>query len=151
MNKAELEAEIAAKAYAVVQTVQEPDAVKEAAGVTMYMTNVMERTGDNRLQGRNIGWYVVDEGGPAEAAFYRDTVQVANDKYQAELTFLKNRGLWETIQVVQRSENHDWLIARCLKIVDGVSTPPVGEIVHVMAYYNDQGQPQYCELQNFSG
>lgn len=87
MDKAELLADLAAKGLRVVNIEQVADAVKEAAGVTSYIANVMEQRGDT-ITGRNIGFYVLDEGEPAEAAFYRDLPQQKNVARDVMLTYL---------------------------------------------------------------
>ena len=73
MNKAELLADIEAKSLKVVAILEEQDAVKNGANVRSYIANVMEQNGD-RVQGRNIGFYTIDEGTPDEVAYYRDQV-----------------------------------------------------------------------------
>lgn len=87
MNKAEMLADLAAKGLRVINVEQIADSVKEAAGVTSYIANVMEQRGDT-ITGRNIGFYVLDEGDPGEAAFYRDLPQPKNVARDAVLTYL---------------------------------------------------------------
>lgn len=87
MDKAELLADLAAKGLRVINVEQIADGVKEAAGVTSYIANVMEQRGDT-IAGRNIGFYVLDEGDPAEEAFYRDLPQQKNVARDAMLTYL---------------------------------------------------------------
>lgn len=71
MTKSELLTDVEAKVLRVVSTIEEPDAAKNAVNVKQYITHVLEQDG-LVVRGRNIGWYVVDEGLPTEAAFYRD-------------------------------------------------------------------------------
>lgn len=71
MLKQELLNDIAAKGLRVVSTIEEPDTAKNAVGIKQYLTHVMEQDGDV-VRGRNIGWYVFDEGLPTESAHYRD-------------------------------------------------------------------------------
>lgn len=87
MNKVELLADLSAKGLRVVNVEQVSDSVKEAAGVNTYNANVMEQRGDT-ITGRNIGFYVLDEGQPAEAAFYRDLPQPKNVARNAMLAYL---------------------------------------------------------------
>jgi hypothetical protein len=78
MTKAELLADIEAKSLKVVAVAEEVDSVKNTAGVRSYMANVMEQNGDS-VQGRNIGFYTIEEGLPAEVAYYRDVVAIKKD------------------------------------------------------------------------
>ena len=90
MTKADILADIEAKSLKVVAVAEEPDAVKNAAGVKQYIANVLEQNG-GVVQGRNIAFYVVDEGGAGEAAYFRDVVtpkSVARDAVQTYLNGL---------------------------------------------------------------
>lgn len=73
MDKTELLADITAKSLKVVSTTEEIDVAKNNAGVRSYITNVIEQNGE-RVTGRNIGWYTIDEGTANEKAFYRDQI-----------------------------------------------------------------------------
>lgn len=78
MNKAELLADIEAKALKVVKTIEEPDEARNQAGVKMYYTDIMEQNGE-RVVGKGIGWYTINEGTPEEEAHYRDKPQPKKD------------------------------------------------------------------------
>lgn len=78
MNKTQLLADLTSKVLKVVQTTEEIDSVKNTAGIRQYVTNVMEQAGEN-VQGRNIGWYTINEGEATEEAFYRDIVTTKKD------------------------------------------------------------------------
>lgn len=89
MTKAEILADIEAKSIKVVAVAEEPDAVKNEAGIKQYIANVLEQKGDV-VQGRNIAFYVVDEGLAGEVAYFRDVVTPKNVARDAVQTYLNN-------------------------------------------------------------
>ena len=91
MNKAELLAEIDLKVLKVVKTTEEVDTDKNSANIKQYITNVMEQVGD-KVHGRNIGWYTIDEGLPTEAAYFRDVVSTKRD-FQDKFTTMLNQAV----------------------------------------------------------
>lgn len=116
MTKAELLADIAAKSLKVVAVAEEVDAVKNAAGVRQYMANVMEQRADS-VQGRNIGFYVINEGEAGEAAYYRDVVTPKNAARTLVEAYLETKRpatfLWYQILDV----NEDQRVAK-VKVID---------------------------------
>lgn len=78
MNKAELLTKLEDNAVKVVKVNEEVDPVKNEAGVKSYTANIMEET-DAGAVVRNVGFYVIDEGEPAERAFLRDAVKTKRD------------------------------------------------------------------------
>lgn len=87
MTKAQILADIEAKSLKVVAVEEELDAVKNAAGIKQYIANVLEQSGD-RVSGRNVAFYIIDEGGAGEAAYYRDVVTPKNVARNAVQTYL---------------------------------------------------------------
>lgn len=81
-------ADIEGKVLKVVSTVEETDVTKNEAGVRMYMTHVMEQSGET-VSGRNIGWYTINEGEANEEAFYRDLVKPKNTIRDVIFDYLK--------------------------------------------------------------
>jgi hypothetical protein len=73
MTKAELLADIEAKADGVVLATE---LVETVGAVNRYVTNVFttgeDSDGGPIAQKRNVSWYVYDEGGAGEAAYYGD-------------------------------------------------------------------------------
>lgn len=107
MKKIELIAELQAKGLRVISVAEELDNVKNAAGVTQYIAHVMEQSGD-RVQGRNIGFYVFDEGQPGEAAYYRDIVTPKNAARDLVATYMETLRpttyLWYRINDVDEAQ-----------------------------------------------
>lgn len=91
MNKTELLADIAAKAYngwyklTTGQTVVGDDAV----GITEYVANYLENVGGTWTK-RNIGFYVYDEGGASEEAFYRDQPRQKDTARDSLITYIES-------------------------------------------------------------
>lgn len=106
MNKAELLADIESKALKVVSTTEEVDAIKNAANVKQYLTNVMEQNGDS-VRGRNIGWYTIDEGSAQEQAFYRDVVVPKSVARDAVVAYLKTKSPTPYIRFTIESVNEE--------------------------------------------
>jgi hypothetical protein len=78
VNKKKLLADITARVRRVIETVQEPDSVKAAAGVTVYRTEAMDVINGN-LEGKTIIWYVLDEGQASEEAYYKKPPSSSTD------------------------------------------------------------------------
>lgn len=88
MNKAQLLADLDSKVLRVVGVTQQEDPAKAAAGITVYVANVLQITQAGQAQGRNVGFYVLDEGDPGEAAFYKDSIGTSAADYAAAVTYL---------------------------------------------------------------
>lgn len=73
MTKQELLNDIQSKVIVIISTDLQSDSIKEASGITSYISNVLIKEGD-KYHAKNIGFYVVDEAGPSEEAFYRDYI-----------------------------------------------------------------------------
>lgn len=87
MLKADLIADLTAKNLRVINTTKASDPTKEAAGVNTYIANVLEQDGEI-VFGRNIAFYVVDEGLATEAAYYKDIPISKNSARTAMENFL---------------------------------------------------------------
>lgn len=87
MTKAELLNNLTAKSLRLVSIVEEADTVKNAAGIKQYIANVMEQNGES-VYGRNIGFYVFNEGEATETAFLRDQPVAKSQVRSAALTYL---------------------------------------------------------------
>lgn len=88
MTKAELLADLASKVLRVVSTTQQADAAKEAAGITTYVANVLQITQGGTAQGRNVAFYVLDEGEAGESAHYKDAIGTSAADYAAAVQYL---------------------------------------------------------------
>lgn len=97
MTKDELIADLGTKAVAVYNVQPQEDAVKAAAGITVYAAQVMELQGVDQLVGRTIGFYVLGEGTEQEQAFYKDTISLPKDKNTLGMAYLASKVLDGTI------------------------------------------------------
>lgn len=144
MTKQELLDEITSKALKVVNTFEEPDDTKNAAGVKMYITHVMEQNG-TQVKGRNIGWYTIDEGTAQEAAFYRDTVNTKNVARDAVITYLTSKVTDGTfVRFSLKSVDEDDRSARATAVKsngDGTASE-----VNLFVYKNGNDPIQHLEL-----
>lgn len=86
MTKQELITDIKSKVLKVILIVEEADTAKNAAGVRMYLANVLEQKGETCV-GANKGFYVVDEGLPTERAYYREQVSRKNVVLDAAIAY----------------------------------------------------------------
>ena len=117
MTKAELLTDIEAKSLKVVAVTEEPDAVKNSAGIKQYIANVLEQDGE-KVAGRNIGFYVVDEGEPTETAYVRDIVRPKNQARDAVQTYLNGLVPATYIRVSLSSVDEEQKSARATALKD---------------------------------
>lgn len=149
MNKAELQADIASRAIAVIVDAQ----LEETVGnVNKYRSNVLERSaGKDRATARNIGWYVVDEGQAGEAAYYRDDESLS----QSEQTLLDNyldtiRGPgndFQEVTILRTNRAERYSIARAYtQRTQGGDTNEVYILINFVS-----GSFRYSTITNFGG
>lgn len=143
MNKSELLADIQAKSLKVVSTIEEADAAKNAAGVKMYMTHVMEQRGDV-VQGRNIGWYTLDEGTAQEQAFYRDQVVAKNNARDAVIAYMKTLSPATYIRFSVLEVNEEIRSARVAVVKDNKDGTATEK--HVFVFKNGTNPITHVEL-----
>lgn len=113
MTKAELLQDLSSRVLRTISVVEESDEVKNAAGVRMYMANVLNlERGD--VRGQNVGFYVIDEGQPEEQAYYRDK---AGSKLalQAETVAFIATLPYEKVQILEIDDDNEFVIARAFK------------------------------------
>jgi len=134
MTKAELLADIDAKVLKTVKVFEEPDSDKNAAGVKMYIANVMEQKGDT-ITGRNIGFYTINEGQAGEEAYYRDQVNPKNVAQAAVEAYLAGQAL---VRVVNMQVNEEKRFAVCEVVVDNGNSTASKETWFV---YKDGANP----------
>ena len=124
MNKIQLLADIESKVLKVVATKEEADEVKNAVGVKMYITHIMEQNGES-VSGRNIGWYTIDEGTAEEQALFRDKVTPKNVARDAVIAYLDGLTPATFIRHTLGAINEENLSARASVVVnngDGTGT-----------------------------
>lgn len=99
MNKTELLQDLSTK---VIKMIGTPVMNAEAHGLREYTQRVLEQQGHERAGVRTIAFTVVDEGDPAEAAYYRDSIALPkgdNDSAMAYLAGLVSTGAIDRFQV----------------------------------------------------
>lgn len=87
MNKAELIADIKSR---VITTIGDPVLKADVSGVKTYVQTVLSPEGVNKANERNIAYIIVDEGGPGERAYYRDTSHLDRDDREKAATYMGN-------------------------------------------------------------
>lgn len=140
MNKTELLADLANKVLRVISTAVQPDPAKESAGINTYATNVLDFN-DGTPTGRTIGWYVLDEGTPQEAAYYKDTVATPMPFYFDALGYLNGLG-YHKFKVTERHVELGYALADVWEEnTDGTLTKKA-----VMIYYTPEGTQGHKEI-----
>lgn len=137
MTKAEFLAILAARGLRLIQTEQVPDPPKESANVNHYMAHMMEQKGEI-VQGRNIGFYVFDEGTAQEAAFPRDLLVTKNQARDAMQTYLDGLVPGTYIRTEIQSVNEDQTYGTAKALKDNADST-VSEVR--LLIWKDAGQP----------
>lgn len=87
MNKTELLADLQSR---VIRLIGAPQLKTDVDGVRTYIQTVLALEGVDKAADRNVAFYVVDEGQPGEAAYYRDTVHRQTDDKEKAVTYMGN-------------------------------------------------------------
>lgn len=141
MTKQELLADIDTRVIRTVSITQEPDATKEAAGITTYVANVLNLN-KGKAVGQNIGFYVIDEGQPTEQAFYKDDVgakvalEAETVAFIATLPFVK-------VKVTEINADEEFVIAEAYE--EDTSTGTISK-KNIILYKDSAGTPTYKQL-----
>lgn len=124
MTKAQLLADLAAQSLRVVGTVEEVDTAQNAVGVRRYIVNALEQRG-GLVSVRNLRFYVLDEGGAGESAFWSDELNprnVVRDIAQTYLTAAITAGTFLRGWLTEVRENEKMAVARVFTLAAGVAT-----------------------------
>lgn len=117
-SKSALLADLEQRVIRVINVTKQADAVSEAAGVSVYLANVLniER---GTAQKQNVLFYVVDEGTATEQAYYqngagsRKELEIEAMQYLAGLAATYTR-----VQVQEVDTTNEFIICRAFKVVN---------------------------------
>lgn len=85
MNKAQLLTDLQSR---VIRLIGDPQLKTDVGGVKTYIQAVLAMEGTDKAADRNVAFYVVDEGQPGEAAYYRDTVHRQTDDREKAVSYM---------------------------------------------------------------
>lgn len=139
MNKAELLTDIEERVIRVIKVDKQDDPVKEEAGINSYIANVLNLE-QGKVQGQNIGFYVVDEGTETEVAYLRDNAG-SRVALEAEVVAFMAILPYERVQITEVDATNEFVIARAFK-----SEGETISEVKVMLYKDKDGNPVFKEL-----
>lgn len=127
MTKAELLTELANKFYKLGSVIEEEYSVTDQAyviaeNVRWYRAIVFDEHDDGRMQRRAISFFVEDEGGPAEAAFYKERLPGTMFKDAQSVSFrdtvltaIESKVIAEAIlrgELRECNEAYEWAVVR---------------------------------------
>lgn len=112
MNKQELIDSLTADVSRVVRVDRQADVNKQAVGVTTYVANVMELAGRNQLVGRNIVFYVLDEGLPSEVAYYKDRLHRPSTFLNDVMVYMDAIAVLVAYEITSISPENGYALAR---------------------------------------
>jgi hypothetical protein len=139
MNKAELLQDIESRVIRVIKVEEQEDPVKNEAGIKSYIANVLNLD-QGRVQGQNIGFYVVDEGEPTERAYFRDNAG-SRVALEAETVAFIQTLPYVRVQVQEVDSSNEFVIARAFEeTAEGIQE------LRIMLYKDADGTPQHKKL-----
>ncbi len=143
MTKTELLADLAGRDF--VQSVSTPELLEtKPDGAKWYGVNIREVTGDAGVY-RNIQFYVYDEGGAGEEAFYKDSAPGSSARASAFRMWMQDTvdnlpNNFKAIQIHWISERWEMVVYSIL-----AGTNPLSQ----KTYYIRKGVGASVEIENF--
>ncbi len=137
MKKSELLADLQNKVLRVFGEKEQPDTDKNAEGIKVYTVEVLERK-DTTAVGRTIVFYVLDEGQPDEAAYYKDEIETPAPYQNAVVQYLSSLGFIR-FEVTSRHP----VLGYCIADVWKDNNDGTAEKQQIIAFFKPNGDPDY--------